>query len=304
MQIAYIVLAHKHLEQLARLIGALNDEGVSFLVHLDRHADRAVGGDAWRELQGLIRPDVRLIPVPRQRCYWGSFSLVAATLAGIRALREANVPFDRAVLISGQDYPIKSRSRIREFLAAHPQQEFMESFAFATPNRWSDYGGPYQAMARATHWHLQLRGRWLHTRLRRRLPLGMQPHGGSQWWCLTRACVEYIDEFCAAHPEVVRYFHHAFIPDEMFFQCIVANSRFAAHLAADNLTFVDSSSPTPPWPTTLDRHWFQRLMQSPKLYARKFDVKLDATILDMLDEAIAEAPQAGGRAPSVRARLR
>ena len=60
--------------------------------------------------------------------------------------------------------------------------------------------------------------------LRRRLPLGLVPYGGGAYWCLHRAVVDYVHQFVGAYPEIVRFFEHVFVPDELFFQTIVLNS--------------------------------------------------------------------------------
>jgi hypothetical protein len=53
------------------------------------------------------------------------------------------------------------------------------------------------------------------------------PAYGSQWWALTRPCVEMIVR-TADEPEL-RFFRHTFAPDEMYFHTIVANSKFHNH---------------------------------------------------------------------------
>jgi hypothetical protein len=40
MRIAYLIMAHKNPTQVIRLIDRLDDEGVSFFVHVDRKADQ------------------------------------------------------------------------------------------------------------------------------------------------------------------------------------------------------------------------------------------------------------------------
>ncbi|MDP2291903.1 MAG: beta-1,6-N-acetylglucosaminyltransferase, partial [Actinomycetota bacterium] len=111
MRLVYIVLAHQLPEQLIRLVDRLEGPDVRILVHLDRnmsdHEVRIIR-------QGLVaRPNVEFLP--RHRCAWGAYSLVEATLEGLRRCR--SLTFDYAVLISGQDYPIKSREQIDRYLA-------------------------------------------------------------------------------------------------------------------------------------------------------------------------------------------
>ncbi|MCB2135827.1 MAG: glycosyl transferase, partial [Rhodobacteraceae bacterium] len=56
-------------------------------------------------------------------------------------------------------------------------------------------------------------------KLRRRLPDGIVPHLGSQWWCLTRQTLSAIleDKRRAQHD---RYFRRVWIPDESYFQTL------------------------------------------------------------------------------------
>src|SRR3990172_12171962 len=55
---------------------------------------------------------------PRQprAIHWGGFNMVQATLDLIRAARTGSVPFDRFCLLSGADYPIKTRAEVRRTL--------------------------------------------------------------------------------------------------------------------------------------------------------------------------------------------
>ena len=78
-----------------------------------------------------------------------------------------------------------------------------------------------QACARAL-WY----GRRQSRLFQRRLPSGVRPHKGWQWWCLTHECTEYVLNYVDAHPQFVRFFRSTRIPDESFFQTILANSEF------------------------------------------------------------------------------
>lgn len=286
MRIAYIILAHRLIEQVARLIRVLSAPDDTFFVHIDKKADHQAGVNLLSTLMSSVGPDADVRPVKRHSCFWGNWSLIGATLEAMQAVIDSEIQYERVVLLSGQDYPIKSRAYIKDFFVHHREAEFVESFSLATKNRWTEWGGQYSDISRAWHLHLSVRSHWLHIPIRRKIPLGWVPHGGSQWWCLTRPAVEYILQLLSSHPEVSRYFRRSFIPDEMFFQTVLANSPYASRVTGDNLTYVDSSSPTPPWPTVLDTTFYPTLMASPKLFARKFDVGHDAAILDLLDQAI------------------
>ena len=57
-------------------------------------------------------------------------------------------------------------------------------------------------------------------RVRRKLPAGLVPHLGSQWWCLTRQTLSAILE-SPDRAEYDRYFRRVWIPDESYFQSLV-----------------------------------------------------------------------------------
>lgn len=286
MRIAYIVVAHRLIDQVARLIVTLSAPGDTFFVHIDRKADREEGRNLLSDLMRSTESVADVRPVKRHPVFWGHWSQVGVTLEALKAVIDSGIDCDRVVLLSGQDYPIKSRSYIKDFFARHREEEFIESFSFESPNRWTHWGGWYSDTSRARYLHLGFRSHWLHIPIRRKIPLGLVPHGGSNWWCLTRPAVEYIHQFLLSNPQVSSYFRRTFLPDEMFFQTVLSNSIFASRITGDNLTFVDSSRPTPPWPTVLDASFLPALLESRKLFARKFDVGYDAKILDLLDEVM------------------
>jgi hypothetical protein len=95
-------------------------------------------------------------------------------------------------------------------------------------------------------------------------------------------CVSYVHDWVGAHPEYVRFFQRVHVPDEMFFQSIVMNSPFRDRVAPDDLRYIDwrADSDSPAVLTSAD---FDRLMESGKLFARKFDPTLDREVLDRID---------------------
>ncbi len=275
MTLAYLILAHTAPQQILRSIARLRAPGVVFVVHIDARADDSIHA----ALAG--QPDVHL--APRARCYWGTYGIVQATINCIQTLLALGQPFDYAVLLSGQDYPIKTPQAIAAFFTANAGTEFIEAFPLDQPNRWSEQGGAFQAMARVQQYTLTLRSRTLHLKLLRRFYRGWKPHGGSQWWALSRPAIEWIADYLAKHSALSRYYRHTFIPDESMFQTMLANSPFAAKASTQALNYVDWDRPNPKFPRTLDDEDFERLKAAPNLFARKLNAVQSATLLDRID---------------------
>jgi Core-2/I-Branching enzyme len=286
MKIAYIILAHRLPDQLIRMIHQLEDSDVSFFIHVDKKSDKKLGNQISHELQKQLGARANVHLVKKHVCYWGAFGIIQGTAQGIKELVESGIEFDRVVLLSGQDYPIKSTDHIKTFFQENHGKEFMQSFVLTSRNPWSDHGGSYRDVARVLHWHFNLRSKHVRIPIRRKFFKGMEPYGGSQWWCLSRECIQYIYHFLADHPRFLTYFKHTFIPDELFFQTIVSNSSFGEKITGENLTYADWDNPNPQYPAVLGKNYFDQLATSPKLFARKFDTNRDTEILDLIDQRI------------------
>jgi hypothetical protein len=273
MRVAYVISAYKLPDQLVRLVQRLESPNSSFAIHVDRKT----GSDVYARMQEGLRAVDSVHFLERHTCNWGDFGHVRATLKGLAHLLEDGDPFDYLVLLTGQDYPLRPAEEIEAFLAGADGRSFMRWWPL--PHEpWSGRGG----LHRIERWHLVGRRHLrLSLPLRRRLPLDLVPFGGSPYWCLARPVAEHVHETVRAHPELVRFFEHVFVPDELFFQTIVANSRWRDSLVDDNLRYVDWSRL--PAPAILGAGDVDRLLASPALFARKFDATVDAVILDLLD---------------------
>jgi hypothetical protein len=276
MRIAYGISAYKnpaHLERLVRRLHAGPAETM-FLVHVDSKTASAT----YEEMTGRLADLDGVRFLPRHACYWGGFGHVEASLKVIDAIAGGSERPDHLILLSGQDYPIKSNPAIAEFLGARPDRSHFLHFPLPTEN-WS-HGG----LDRIDRWHLR-RGR-LHVQLprRRTLPTSLARWGGSAYWILSRDAVAAISSFLAANPWYVRYFRHVDIPDEIFFQTILLNSAEAERCVQFRLHHTEwERTPAPAILTVED---YPRLVESQCLFARKFDENVDAEILDRIDDGL------------------
>jgi hypothetical protein len=278
--LAYIVSAYKNLDQLARLVERLTIEDSVVCIHVDKKTDDVEYGRLERTFAGRQR----VYLLERHACHWGGFGHVQATLKGIDALLASGSYFEHLVLLTGQDYPIKPLAEIERFFAEHRGTSFM-AYSELPSESWSPRGG----LDRVEYQHWRWRGRHVRLPWKRRFPTGARPYGGGAYWNLSRACIEHVARFVKSRPDVVNFFRHVDIPDELFFQTVLMNSELAGSVVNDNLRYIDWTRG--PRPALLEARDLPALRASPKLFARKFDVFHDADILDLVDAELLRQPE-------------
>jgi hypothetical protein len=241
MPVAYLILAHDNPRHLSRLLSALASPTSAFFVHIDRKSEI--------EFTHELRADSVRLSTDRFEIHWGDFSMVEATLALMsHALRDPR-QFDRLVLLSGADYPLRSASYIERFFELHRDVEFismvrMPSEAADKPlHRLTRYRPnpdetPVRSFARRA---LRKVGLTPRERDFKEVLGELVPYAGWQWWALTRGACEYVERFWAANPRIVSFFRNTHIPDEMFFHTIIGNAPYKEGVSR-NLTFADWSA--------------------------------------------------------------
>lgn len=302
MNIAYIISAYRLPVLLVRLVDRIDVPGASILIHVDARSPDSVYNAMTGPLEG--RPNVTFLP--RHPCRWGDFGHVAATLKGLQALQASGRPFDYVVLLTGQDYPLKSNAAIAAALDNAGGRVFLDWMPIPS-GKWTDGG-----LDRVEHWHFRLGRRtfavpgapfrrtrvgaaWSRAarllRLRRAFPTGMRPFGGSSYWMMPADCARHVTDFVRDRPDYVRFFRRVLVPDEIFFHTIVMNSRFRDCVDGNPLRYIDWDDDAD-HPKVLTRDDVPTLMATPALFGRKFDPGVDADVLDLIDTAIAGGSQA------------
>jgi hypothetical protein len=213
--VVYLVLAHTDPEQFRRLRAALRDDPV--VIHLD-----AKVGDPRPFLASDVAP-VR----DRLDVRWLGYTAVEATL---RLLRTAVTEFPdagRFCLLSGDSYPLRDASTIRDYFAQHDAVEFINIRPMPTPDK------PLSRITHYWHEHDPRGGRsakWF-GRLHKLAPqpwrrnLGdLRPHAGSQWWAISRAAVDHVLAEVERRPEYVRLMRRTKVSDEHFFHALLGGA--------------------------------------------------------------------------------
>ena len=86
--------------------------------------------------------------------------------------------------------------------------------------------------------------------------------------------------------KVKRFAKYTWAPDEYLVSTIIMNSSFRETVIPDNYRYLDWSKGGAN-PKILTIEDFEVLKKTDKLLARKFDIKIDTSILDRIDEMIA-----------------
>lgn len=274
-QMVYLVMAHHRPDLLSRLVETLTEDGLVYL-HLDKKFNLGEFQDAV-----LANRNVRLVQ-PRISVKWGGYSVVRATLCGLRQIREETDGSLYVSLLSGQDFPIKPTEQIRQHLRNRFGSEFID---------YRPLGNPGMFRVRIEGWHvhdlLRIQGvkrvnQWINTLVptRRFIP-GLIPYVGIQWFTITREAIDEIFDFLEKTPHFERFFRLVDIPDELFFQTLLLNSRLRDKVTSDHLRMLHWTSAGTP------RVWEESdidlLIGSPGLFARKFE---SADVLDSLRQRL------------------
>ncbi|WP_454961398.1 beta-1,6-N-acetylglucosaminyltransferase [Capnocytophaga leadbetteri] len=302
MQKNYLILAHKNPLQLSRMIERLDDGASKFFIHLDAKTPIESFTTC---LEGA---HIRFIE-PRERCVWGDFSIVRATIHLMEAASKEQGFF---ILMSGQDYPIQSQGYINDFLESNKGFDFIEIEPLE--EKWK----PKMVKDKLEHYHILhseerghsncyapfahcsvfqqlrtlmhlLKGRLSlkNFKLLCSLPKRVAPferqYAGSQFWAFSErtfyAVLNYIREHKAALEE---YYKYTSSSDEIYFHSVLMDlvAKDSTIKLKDPITYVNYFRKNNVFIT----EDFDKLTSAKgKLFARKFDTDIDIEILNKLD---------------------
>lgn len=287
--IAYLILVHRYPGQFKRLFKAIYDPRHHYLIHVDKNS----GPDIAAEIADFIAPYQGAAMLKGRKAMWGGYSLVDAELRGMAQLLEMNANWTHFINLSGQDFPLKSQSYIRDYLAARPGTEFIRVL--------NQKAIRPDTMHRIRNFCFEALGRIFRTPFTRRFLQGVTPYIGTQWMIVSRQFCEFV---CHA-PEAERYksfYRNSFIADEGFFQTVMMNSPRTGKIVTNDLRMIDwvPDGDIKLRPRTFVMKDAKRLTAAGDLFARKFDMTEDSAILDLLERHI-RAPEYARASPVIPA---
>jgi hypothetical protein len=230
--IVFGILAHQDPQHLVRLAQRLAPYRA--VVHLDRKSDRPAFERAL-----TYSPNAFLLPETESfDVRWAGMSVVDAEFAVLERARTFTAPNDYIVLLSGADYPLRPVAELDRFLSSSGGTQFIRYFRIRDAskrlhwsitsrhfNDWRPLGNPYGILHRKVNTAIRLAIGRIITRARPpRLPGGIDPVFGSQFFGLTRECV---DEVLGLRTEALdAFFKNVYSPDEKYIHTLVSLSSY------------------------------------------------------------------------------
>lgn len=262
MKIAYLILAHTNPRHVRRMVETLSCEDSSFFIHIDNKIDIGL----FSEIRGA---NVYFLK-DRLTIFWAEYSLVEATLRLIQAaLNSAPAP-DYLVLLSGSDFPLRSKEYIHRYFEEHRGDECIGIVEI--PSREGGIRLSHINVLRipasqpVLRFCVRVLAKLGLARLDYRKELRrMVPYGGSQWWALSRDACRYVVDFARDNPDICRFFAKTAAPDETFFHTILGNSELRSRIRR-NVMYEDWR-PGSPHPAPIEEGHVDNFRRADKVMA-------------------------------------
>ena len=223
MTVGIIMLVHNAFDRAEEVARHWVKGGCPVVIHVDQTVATAQYDAFVKNLSDL--KEVKFCK--RHACEWGTWGIVAGAQSGATLLLTSFAQVRHVYLASGSCMPLRPVGELVQYLDSRPRTDFIES-ATTADVPWT-VGG-----LDAERFTLRFPFSWKTNRrmfdayvkiqraigFKRKVPDGLVPHMGSQWWCLTRQTLTAILQ----DPEretYDRYFKRVWIPDESYFQTLV-----------------------------------------------------------------------------------
>mmetsp|Transcript_22951 Transcript_22951/g.36066 ORF Transcript_22951/g.36066 Transcript_22951/m.36066 type:complete len:728 (-) Transcript_22951:387-2570(-) len=293
--IVFVLIVHENPNQVIRLINALQHPKHSYVIHVDK---KPSSESTYQELLSFSKSNknVHVMKENRVSISWGGFSVVQATLNGMKHALALGLPFHWLANLSGYTYPLAAveiyRRGLSELGARRSYMEIRPKPHDPNPRAWHHFVECDDALHRLT-------------RLQR--PKELEMFVGSQWFTVSREFVEYVANGEGFAGEYANYAKNLVVADENYFGTVMKNSRLCHTHTNRNFHHIQfdewehsKGKPNPKKclqpnpnhcgrsPATITVDYIPVLEKSTNLFARKFDEKVDSKVLDYLDRRMEE----------------
>ena len=278
--IVILIHAHKNIECLNKLIKSLVYDNFIIYVNLDKKSD--INPQQIDSSAILVKKRVNVT--------WGEYSIVNQTLHSLQQIVDEQEDFSHVLLISGQDYPIKSNQYIDDFFKKYKEISFIECLLITESNKYKPYIWRYdrrhypanRILERKIHTAYKLAYKFITGKeYKIKMIHNLTPYWGSQWWNLSKEAVYYSLEF-AKNKKITTFFTTTWCSDEVFFQVLLMNSNLKDKIINKNFRYIDWTNCINS-PRVLSEDDFNKIIDSDNLFCRKIDKDISDSLVEKLE---------------------
>ena len=306
-------MCHKNPSQVIRLARKVNSDMSDVIIHVD---SEMVSSDYDIIYQYVILQRNVFLTTIRFHGELDSRSLVDIPLLMIKEGKEKAKQLNHVIhyyiLLSGQDYPIKSIKYIENKLNIYYPKPFIDCTPY-NKNNWlyhkfsvnstlvnfrkmilskpkSIRRKIYRGLYVALHLFFIITNNTTKDKLH-----NISIFGGSEWWILPDFIIDYIqNDYNINNKNVQLLLNATLTPDETFFQTEVMNSPFSSLVTVNHPNMVSQNSKTYSYfsddnkpfkghPYIITEKIINKIVNSDFWFARKFDITIDSKVLEIID---------------------
>ncbi len=237
MSVGIVMLVHNAFDRAEQIVRHWVKGGCPVVIHVDGNVSKEQNADFKDSLADL---SAQVMFSKRHKCDWGTWGIVAGTQSASEMMLMNFPKVTHVYLASGSCLPLRPVKELCKYLESRPRTDFIES-ATTADVPWTVGGLSHERFTLRFPFSWKRRRRLFDryvalqrlVRFRRRIPAGLVPHMGSQWWCLTRQTLSAIlqDPDRATYD---RYFKRVWIPDESYFQTLCR--QYSGNIESRSLT--------------------------------------------------------------------
>ena len=268
---------HENIEQLKILLSLLEYELNDIYIHADKKM--ALSDSEKNEISSSLKKS-NCCFIESQYGAWGGDSLMKIEINLLKKATEIEHKYYH--LLSGSDLPLKTQSYIhnilkndgRDYLGIDDKENELKLYLhrfryYYFLQNWCGKNN-HIIIKKIQSASILIQKIFKINRLRN---VKFELVKSEQWFSITHNTAEYVLE---QYPRYKKYFLHSFIPDESFIYTIINDSYLVNNMEKISLRYIDWNRGGP-YIFGIDD--FDELINSPKLYARKFDINHDREII-------------------------
>ena len=273
MKFAYLIMAHNNPKQLSILLKLLDYEENDIYLHIDK---KSVDINVASIGEGIKK--ARIYIYSKYDVKWGGSTQVKCQMF---LLSEAiKTQHEYYHLISGQDLPIKSNQEIQDFFEKNKGKEFVH---FESDEFCKKENCRYYNIGKGRNAKILIA-------LQRKLKIQRKLYCGANWYSITS---KLANDFCDYKKRMIKMVRWTKCSDEYVLQTFikrVSRNKYQIYRKTMSPDDYRGTARLIDWnrgtPYVWRKNDFKEIVSSDRMFARKFDEKIDMEIIKLVEKHV------------------